>query len=111
MTTPTITGLTTSVTFAENTVNATPQIIDNDVTFTATSPDDTFTGGILKVSGLLSQDAVSVNNQGTARRADRLLGRQRHLWRRHDRHGDAAAPARTSRSPSMPTPPRRRSTR
>ncbi len=34
MTTPTITGLTTSVTFAENTVNATPQIIDNDVTFT-----------------------------------------------------------------------------
>ena len=64
MTTPTITGLTTSVTFDENTVNATPQIIDSDVTV-ADSPDDNFDGGMLTVSGLLAEDTVSINNQGT----------------------------------------------
>jgi hypothetical protein len=42
---PTMTGLTTSITFDENTVNATPQIIDADVTLT--DPDDNFDGGTL----------------------------------------------------------------
>jgi hypothetical protein len=42
---PTLTGLTTPVTFLENTVNATPQIIAADVTFT--DPDNNFNGGAL----------------------------------------------------------------
>jgi hypothetical protein len=50
-------------TFDENTVNATPQIIDAAVTFT--DADDDFDGGTLKVSGLLAEDIVSVNNQGS----------------------------------------------
>jgi autotransporter-associated beta strand protein/VCBS repeat-containing protein len=56
----TLTGLGPSVTFLENTVNAAPQILDGDVTFT----DVTFTGGTLTVSGLLLEDFVSIHNQG-----------------------------------------------
>ena len=63
MANPTITDLTTSVTFGENTVNAAPQIIDNDVTFTA--PEDNFDGGMLTVSGIPAEDIVSINDQGT----------------------------------------------
>ena len=59
---PTLTGLTTPVTFLENTVNATPQIIAADVTFT--DPDNNFNGGALTVSGLLAQDTVAIRNQG-----------------------------------------------
>ena len=51
---PTLTGLTTPVTFLENTVNAAPQIIDADVAFT--DPDDNFDGGTLTVSGLIAED-------------------------------------------------------
>ncbi len=57
MTAPTLTGLTNQ-TFAENTVNATPQIIDSNVTFT--DPDNDFTGGTLVVSGLLAEDTVAI---------------------------------------------------
>ena len=60
---PTLTGLTTPVTFLENTVNAAPQIIDADVTFT--DPDNNFDGGTLTVAGLLAQDTVAIRNQGT----------------------------------------------
>jgi uncharacterized protein (DUF2141 family) len=60
---PTLTGLTTPVTFLENTVNAAPQIIDADVTFTG--PDNNFNTGTLTVTGLLAQDAVAIRNQGT----------------------------------------------
>ena len=60
---PTLTGLTTPVTFLENTVNAAPQIIDADVTFT--DPDNNFNGGTLTVSGLLAEDTVAIRNQGT----------------------------------------------
>src|SRR3954465_6044970 len=60
---PTLTGLTTPVTFLENTVNAAPQIIDADVTFT--DPDNNFAGGRLPVAGLLAQDTVALRNQGT----------------------------------------------
>ena len=63
MTAPTITGLTTSVTFGENTVNAAPQIIDNDVT--VTDAEGNFNGGGLTVSGHFGGDSVSINNQGT----------------------------------------------
>ena len=60
---PTLTGLTTPVTFLENTVNATPQIIAADVTFN--DADNNFDGGALTVTGLLAQDTVAIRNQGT----------------------------------------------
>ena len=58
-----LTGLTTPVTFLENTVNAAAQIIDADVTFT--DPDNNFNGGTLTVTGLLAEDTVAIRNQGT----------------------------------------------
>ena len=61
---PTITDLEASVAFAENTVNASPQVIDPSVAFTA--PDNSFDGGWLRVTGLLAEDTVSIRNQGTA---------------------------------------------
>ena len=60
---PTLTGLASAVTFGENSVNAAPQIIDSDVTFT--DVEGNFDGGVLKVTGLLPEDAVSVRDQGT----------------------------------------------
>ncbi len=63
MTAPTITGLTTSVTFGENTVNAAPQIIDSDVTVSDAEGD--FDGGALTVSGHFGGDSISVRDQGT----------------------------------------------
>src|SRR3954469_2289746 len=60
---PTLTGLTTPVTFLENTVNAAPQIIDADVTFT--DPDNNFNGGALTVTGVLAEDTVAIRNQGS----------------------------------------------
>jgi len=59
MASPALTGLST-VTFNENTVNATPQIIDASVAFTDT--DNNFNGGKLVVDGLLAQDTVSILN-------------------------------------------------
>ncbi|MCZ8272044.1 MAG: Ig-like domain-containing protein, partial [Beijerinckiaceae bacterium] len=49
----TLTGFAPSVTFAENTVNATPQLIDSNVVFTA---GDSLAGGRLVVAGLLAED-------------------------------------------------------
>jgi hypothetical protein len=60
---PTLVGLASSVTFAENTVNATPQLLDIDVTFA--DAEGNFDGGSLTVTGLLAEDTMSVNNQGT----------------------------------------------
>ena len=60
---PTLGELAASVTFAENTVNAAPQLLDADVTFTDSDGD--FDGGTLTVTGLLAEDSVSVRNQGT----------------------------------------------
>jgi len=60
---PILTGLATPVTFLENTVNAAPQIIDADVTFT--DVDNNFDGGTLTVTGLLAEDSVAIRNQGT----------------------------------------------
>jgi hypothetical protein len=59
---PTLTGLSPSVTFLENTVNATPLLLDIDVTFT--DPDNNFNGGTLSISGLLDEDSIGIRNQG-----------------------------------------------
>jgi VCBS repeat-containing protein len=59
---PTLTGLTTPVTFLENTVNGAPQIIAADVTFT--DADNNFDTGTLTVADLLAQDTVAIRNQG-----------------------------------------------
>ena len=61
-TAPNLTELATSVTFAENTVNAVPQFLDPDVE--VTDPENNFDGGKLVVSGLLAEDIVSINSQG-----------------------------------------------
>ncbi|MBP7704470.1 MAG: calcium-binding protein [Caulobacter sp.] len=57
MTAPTLAGLD-APTFAENTVNGAPQIIDSSVTFS--DAEGNFNGGTLTVSGLLAEDTVSV---------------------------------------------------
>src|SRR4029079_19118218 len=59
---PTLTGLTTPMTFLENTANGAPQIIAADVTFT--DPDNNFNGGALTLTGLLAEDTVAIRNQG-----------------------------------------------
>jgi Ca2+-binding RTX toxin-like protein len=58
---PGLTGFGPAVTFAENTVNATPQRLDPAVVFTAIEP---LAGSHLVVSGLLAEDRVSVQSQG-----------------------------------------------
>jgi len=60
---PDLIGLDSQVIFAENTVNTAPQLIDTSITFT--DPDNNFAGGMLTVSGLLAEDAVSILNAGT----------------------------------------------
>src|SRR4029077_20354572 len=57
---PTLTGLTTPVTF----LNGDGGIIEPDVTFT--DPDNNFAGGTLTVTGLLPQDEVLLSNHITA---------------------------------------------
>ncbi|MGH1578743.1 hypothetical protein, partial [Planktotalea sp.] len=63
MTAPTLSGITSAISFEENTVNATPQLLDSDVTFTDVEGD--FDGGSLSLTGLLAEDTVSVRDQGT----------------------------------------------
>lgn len=61
---PVLADVVSSVTFAENTVNVTPQIIDASVTFTDIEGD--FTGGTLVVSGFVNgEDTIAINNEGT----------------------------------------------
>ena len=60
---PALTGFAPSITFAENTVNATPQLLDGDVVFTDAQGD--FNGGTLTLTGLLAEDRVSVRNEGS----------------------------------------------
>ncbi len=59
----TLTGVTATATFNENLVNDTPQLLDADVTFA--HGDNDYDGGTLTVGGLLAEDTVSVNNEGT----------------------------------------------
>jgi hypothetical protein len=63
MTSPSLTDFYAAVTFAENTVNATPQLLDADVTFL--DAEGNFDGGTLSLTGLLAEDTVSVRHQGT----------------------------------------------
>ena len=60
---PVLSGMETSVTYGEFLVNASPQLLDGDVTLT--DPDGNFDGGTLTVSGLLPEDEVGVRNVGT----------------------------------------------
>ncbi|HEY1606085.1 MAG TPA: FG-GAP-like repeat-containing protein, partial [Allosphingosinicella sp.] len=60
---PVLGDLAATVTFGDNQVFAASQIIDNAVTFS--DPDDNFNGGTLTVSGLLPEDVVAVQDQGT----------------------------------------------
>jgi Ca2+-binding RTX toxin-like protein len=61
---PTLTGFGPSVTFSENLVNVTPQLLDADVAFN--DVEGNFNGGRLTLSGLLAEDRVSVRNEGSA---------------------------------------------
>lgn len=60
---PALNGFSPSITFAENAVNATPQVLDSDVVFTDAEGD--FNGGTLTLTGLLAEDRASVRNEGT----------------------------------------------
>ncbi len=60
---PTLSGFSSSFSFVENTVNATPRLLDADVSFA--DAEDNFDGGLLSLSGLLPEDSVSVRNQGS----------------------------------------------
>jgi VCBS repeat-containing protein len=71
MTAPILTGLAPIVTFAENTVNAAPQLLFGDVALTA---PEGFAGGVLRVTGLLAEDTVSVLDDGTGAGAIGLSG-------------------------------------
>ena len=52
-----------SATFAEDLVNATPQLLDDDVSLTHI--DNDFDTGTLTVSGLLAEDRVAIRDVGT----------------------------------------------
>ncbi len=105
---PTLTGLAASVTFAENTVNAAPQLIDTSVT--VSDPEGNLDGGSLVVSGVLAEDTISIRDQGTG--AGEIGFSGSNLTYEGVLIGTAtggAAPA--SPSPSTSTPRRRRSRR
>src|SRR5688572_23533779 len=59
---PILLGLSPSMTFDENAVNAAPALIDSDLVFT--DLDGNFAGGVIVVSGLLAEDRVTLRNQG-----------------------------------------------
>lgn len=63
MTAPRLTNIVSTITFAENPVNAAPQVLDGDVTFV--DPDSDFEGGMLSITGLLAEDTISVRDDGT----------------------------------------------
>ena len=105
---PSLTGLAPSVTFLENTVNATPQLLDANVTFS--DADNNFNGGTLLVAGLLAEDIVSIRNQGSAAGEIGLAGGAvRSAASRSALF--PAAPVATSPSPSTARRLRRRSRR
>jgi hypothetical protein len=58
---PSLTGFSSAADFAENAVNAAPQRLDPNVTFAWGS----VVGGTLTVRGLLAEDRVSIENQGS----------------------------------------------
>lgn len=62
MTAPVLSDLD-APTFDENIVNATPQLIDSDVTLV--DPEGDFDGGMLSVTGMLAEDRISIQNSGS----------------------------------------------
>ena len=58
-----LTGFGPTIIFAENTVNAGPQLLDGDVVFTTANG---MAGGSLTLRGLLAEDRVSILSEGTA---------------------------------------------
>jgi hypothetical protein len=60
---PSLTGFGPSVTFSENAVNASPQLLDASVVFN--DPDHNFNGGSLTLTGLLSQDIAGIRDEGS----------------------------------------------
>lgn len=60
---PSLTDVSLSLTFDENVVNATPQLLDGDVTFT--DAEGNFDGGSVTVTGLLAEDIIAIRNEGT----------------------------------------------
>lgn len=58
MANPQLTGVVASLTFEENTLNTTPQLIDADVTFA--DADGDMSGAVLTVTGLVAGDRVSL---------------------------------------------------
>jgi hypothetical protein len=58
---PTLAGLNPP-TFLENTVNATPQLIDANVTLA--DREGNVASGTLTITGLLPEDVISIRNQG-----------------------------------------------
>ncbi|MBV9884476.1 MAG: VCBS repeat-containing protein [Sphingomonadaceae bacterium] len=60
---PTLSGLSPTLTFAENAVNAAPALLDANVTFS--DADENLAGGSLTVTGLLGEDRVAILNEGT----------------------------------------------
>jgi hypothetical protein len=100
---PTLSGLSTSVTFLENTANAAPQIIDADVTFA--DADNNFDGAALTITGLLAEDTVAIRNQGTGAGQIGVTGSDLTFG------GTVIGPlraVRAARCPSPSTPARRR---
>jgi hypothetical protein len=59
---PALVNFSNAISFAENLVNGAPQLSDADIIFAA--PDSGFGGGERRLSRLLTQDTVSVRNQG-----------------------------------------------
>ena len=59
---PTLSNLTTSETYLENTVNASAQLIDSDVSF-ADSDGGNLSGGQLTVTGVNATETISISNQ------------------------------------------------
>jgi hypothetical protein len=59
---PTLTGVAASITLPENSINAAAAILDSSVTV---STVESINGGTLAVSGLLTQDIVSVQDVGS----------------------------------------------
>ena len=62
MSAPTFSGLDSSVTFDENTLNLTPRLLDANVSLTGSAD---YAGGTLTVSGALALDVVSIRSEGT----------------------------------------------
>jgi len=59
-----LSNLAETVTFAESAVNSGPQIIDPDVYFVSLAPN--FAGGQLRITGLLPEDRLAVQDGGAA---------------------------------------------